>query len=131
MKDELITFETAKLAKKKGFDSSHIEYRNLASGNIVLNWTDKLECFETQKAANIARLPTQSLLQKWLREVHNIDVHAQPFIMKEGEHSYLPDESYSFFLFKDGIYISDMVDFIDFEEALEMGLQKALKLIKS
>ena len=66
-----------------------------------------------------------------MSEVHNKDVHAQPFIMKEGEHSYLPDESYSFFLFKDGIYISDMVDFIDFEEALEMGLQKALKLIKS
>ena len=41
MKDQLVKFETAKLAKEKGFEGPHL----------VL-------------------LPTQSLLQRWIREKH-------------------------------------------------------------
>jgi hypothetical protein len=49
MQEELITLETAKLAKEKGFD-----YFN--------------GIYKTQRS-------TQSLLQKWLREIHKIDIN--------------------------------------------------------
>jgi len=128
MNEPLITFRTAKLAKEKGFNiESH-------------NWYDQTETLNPTKGVrgsmcytNEGYAPPQSLLQKWLREEHNIDVWAQPFV--EGYRTdnfelYLPDESYSYFLFKDGVWATDEVDFIDFEEALEEGLYQALLLIK-
>ena len=48
MTEQLISKETAVLAKEKGFDLNN----HLKNGNP----------------------PTQSLLQKWLREKHNIDI---------------------------------------------------------
>jgi hypothetical protein len=131
MKEQLITFETAKLAKEKGFNGKSYFYW-------MLNEPDKLKKAFNKKSpwdfnfeseyktpSESITAPTQSLLQKWLRDIHNIDVWSQPFVRKQS----LPDESYSYFLFKDGVWMNDGVNFIDFEEALEKGLQEALKLI--
>jgi len=52
MEEQYITFEVAQLAKEKGFN-----FPNKASQNDYLG-----------------EYPTQSLLQKWLREVHQIYV---------------------------------------------------------
>lgn len=67
MEDTLISFETAKLAKDKGFN---IETKH---------WYDQTTALNPIKGArgamdyqNIGYAPTQSLLQKWLREKHNI-----------------------------------------------------------
>jgi hypothetical protein len=127
MKEQLITFETAKLAKEKGFDigtlQSYLSHQNtFCSENIDYNHN---------KHSNRFSAPTQGLLQKWLREVHNIDVWSQPFVHQSeltGKPC-LPDESYSYFIYKDGSWIIDKVDFLDWELALEKGLQEALKLI--
>ena len=48
MEDTLISFETAKLAKEKGWDGDFVESHKI--------------------------LTTQSLLQKWLREEHKLSV---------------------------------------------------------
>lgn len=98
MKESIITFETTKLAKERGFEE------------------------------NIAT-PTQALLQKWLREKHDIFVVVSPHIYKgsvvfmltvnqvisaeEFPHNYA--RMYS------GTY----------EEAFEEGLQVALRFLKS
>jgi hypothetical protein len=80
MEEQLIEFNTSRLAKEKGFyipcENFYIEYLN-----------DDVDLFnyEEQRGSGFAELyrnnkefkfsaPTQSLLQKWLREVHNIDV---------------------------------------------------------
>ncbi len=70
----------------------------------------------------VSAAPTQSLLRKWLRDVHNIDLW---FGMANKPNVYHVED-----IIKDNIRISG----IDrgsktFEEALELGLHKALHLI--
>ena len=64
MKDELINYETAKLAKGKGFDlKSKTNSYYSPEGKLDGLWGDGgyYAC-------------TQSLLQRWLREVHGIHI---------------------------------------------------------
>jgi len=76
MSDQRIKFETAKLAKEKGFnitqrygmiaslydkDGNHTYYANYGLMSSGLN-------------DGYISAPTQAALQKWLREVHNINV---------------------------------------------------------
>lgn len=103
MKETLITKETAILAEKKGYPVS----KNIEE---VYFWDE--DCYVKS---------TQSLLQKWLREVHKIDVfcdsigcgyyyavvynqNAEQVFKQDGDSSY--------------------------EDSLEIGLVEGLKLIK-
>jgi hypothetical protein len=114
MKEQIITFETAKLAQEKGFVGPMGEGYDF-NGNAVLY-------------RGRAPYPscTQSLLQKWLRETHGVAVIidtdiALSWIWKI--YSLHPNASFQ------GSLISDQVwcDFYEF--ALEDGLLTALKLI--
>ena len=77
----------------------------------------------------ISLRPTQSLLQKWLREVHKLHVNIIMYeywypeveIINDRAESY-PHPNYE--------YPNGKVDYETYEEALEIGLQEALKLIK-
>ena len=124
MNEQLISFETAKLAKEKGFKlGSGWQIRSLF--NIKDGETFCEKTIETPEYA--CERCTQSLLQKWLREVHNfhitinVDLPHNQFIMyysnviKFGKHHKSK--------FKSEFYKT-------YEEALEKGLQEALKLIK-
>ena len=125
MKEQLITFETAKLAKEKGFDdvrTNHLPY--------MLEGDDE-GCIGASIYCKVyANCCTQSLLQKWLREVHNIDV----FINRGGM---FRKESYCIFIHDNIKDISRLrpldndvfSGYFTYEEALEIGLQEALKLI--
>jgi hypothetical protein len=116
MEEQLIKFDTAKLAKEKGFDCKSNFY-NWYGSDKILNQMYDLE--------NIILAPTQSLLQKWLREKHKILVEATHFTA----------EYFTYNLYKRDniIYILKLggLDNIcnTYEEALEKGLQEALKLI--
>lgn len=77
MQEDLITFETAKLARELGFKEPTFNgfYKNGDEIKEVeiedypyqpFNWNDNTP-------EDFAR-PTQSLLQKWLREIHNISI---------------------------------------------------------
>ena len=121
MEDTLIKFETAKLAKEKLFpqsrkakgkfrDDGSIE--NLGIGGAMLD-----TCKEWYER------PTQSLLAKWLREEYNIIV----LVDYEGIDGYY----YKFYSYKEGNKNYDASDknYNTYEEALEAGIQEALKLI--
>jgi len=81
MKEELITFKTAILAKEKGFEFDAEAYYNQLyyitvdccefglGGLITGNKSDEY-C-----TSEVASAPTQSLLQKWLLEKHNTLVY--------------------------------------------------------
>lgn len=170
MKEQLISFETAKLAKEKGFDesctnmwyynpkykddpelhpgtTSHRKFVNCSENYMGCNTSDYEESTITIKdllkkpsdypaEKNLYPAPTQSLLQKWLREEHGIRVL---------ESCPLPEQTR-----KHSEYLSKRVDSIIFnayhkdwnpklieiscedtyEEALEAGLLEGLKLIK-
>jgi len=76
MEERLISFEIAKLANEKGFNwKTHAFYNNLVnqlddSDRLMANWNDG-------ETATISA-PTQSLLQKWLRDVHGLDIVIHP-----------------------------------------------------
>ena len=73
--------------------------------------------------------PTYSQAFRFFREKYNIDAWVQPFMMgKLGP--YLPDESYVYWIFKDGDFVADKVDFLDFEEAELECLKKIIEIVK-
>ena len=76
MKEELITYETAKLLKEKGFDWETNRYYYLNELSDFDRYDASLENYNTsdQTATEFSSAPTQSLLQRWLREKHKIYV---------------------------------------------------------
>ena len=138
MEEQLISYETAKLAKEKGFDEKvYREYDKSGylrctskSADVVLGPYDEL-LKSTEYPA-----PTQSLLAKWLREVHNIEV----LISRIPPEAVLSDKNKGKNILKNyNCYIWNLNSnprianngaFLDiYEEALEIGLYQALLLI--
>ena len=115
MKEQLISFETAKLAKEKGFKLG-IGWHGFEDKFFDENGNPS----NNHRGGNLCR-PTQSLLQKWLRVEHNIEVNAVPTGLRQSKR-YLPRFWFSG-------YEYNGIDFKTHEEALEIGLQEALKLI--
>jgi hypothetical protein len=120
MKDELITFETAKLAKEKGFDWSVVRYWFPPDINdkCYWEWNSPKDYNKLKEAVSI---PTQSLLQKWLREVHKIHITIHPYAVG--------DLYFAEWVKTEGMEYEES-GFISYELALEFALQESLKLIK-
>jgi len=153
MKEELITFETAKSAKEKGFN---IRCNLMYDRNEEIQRTPDIKKVML-KGGGIKELktppqifaPTQSLLQKWLREKHKLIItitwhidgysptvydvskglmgclkyHEQVTTVEKRE---LNGQRYENIKFEEEWHTS----YITYEESLEKGLQEALKLIK-
>jgi len=118
--ENTITFETAKLAKLKGFNwcsYTYFDFKGDSCYHITSENTNKSE--ET-----IYTRPTQSLLQKWLRENYDLDIWAKPF-MVTGKKQYL-----GFINFNPNRGDKNHITHKIYEEALEMALQTALKIIE-
>ena len=115
MKEELITFETAKLAKEKGFERAIKNTpRYEADGTISTSgfWDYNLAA------------PTQSLLQRWLRENMNINVLVVNYYDKFSCVMKTTNDHH-----RDGYSIKSILT-DTYEKALEAGLLEALKMIK-
>lgn len=111
MKEQLISFQLAKLAKEKGFDWRNIEILEVKSKSAFLDST------------------TQSLLQKWLREIHKIHIN----VWFKGDMIYdynSLDWCYEIKSLKENFsIIENRTNFKSFEQALEESLYQALLLI--
>ena len=125
MEDTRITFETAKLAKEKGFPQEpnklkipYYNYKGEFKGD-VKDWLRKYLKKEDTSDVESVSAPTQSLLAKWLREEHNIHLIAYKNINIDGY-----DWCY---ITTDGI--TNINSYKTYEEAYEIGLQEALKYI--
>ena len=109
--EEICTYEVCKLAKEKGFDVPTAKNYRHESG-------------ETCNA------PTQSLLQRWLREEKNIVVVVDWFSIEEKYYWRVYDTS------KDDMFASfmppakSMSRYDTWEQALESGLKYVLKELK-
>ena len=119
MEETLITFETAKLAKEKGFEDIISGYYN--HEGILQKQFGLIQAF--------CKAPTQSLLQKWLREVHNMHFEIKPIF------EVTSIRPYHITIFKNlsgKDFIYKIVGTREtYEEALEVGLQEGLKLISN
>ena len=123
MEDELIKFETAKLAKEKGFDiPCKKSYWVNPDGEF---W---LASYSYDRDRYLGRpwllVPTQSLLQRWLREVHNIHVENS----HEGNNTFICRVSEGNNIGRS--FVSKLSEQYGFTKVLEEGLLEALKLIK-
>ena len=144
MKDTRIIFETAKLAKEKGFNERvHYFYKVKSENDIELYGCTikqlvgfkghvpiyhKVRDYHTNKEKLNAKLyrcsaPTQSLLAKWLREKYDIDVIINTYRNQNQKY-------YKYFISeKSKNIIKSEENYNTYEDALEIGLQEALKSI--
>ncbi len=129
MPDRIIKLDTAILAKQKGFDQQpyRAAYNNYSayypefsdgSGKIGLDHP----LFNLDHVIAIA--PTQTSLQTWLREVHQIDVFANSTRFT----GYLEIAFYTFTV--KGVTPTKNYRFETYEEALEAGLIIGLNQIE-
>lgn len=130
MTEQLISFETAKLAKEKHIELPSKYYYCIGYANLKpskkLKETEHI-CVRGKGQPHIANAPTQSLLQKWLREKHCIYAVANPFRIKNKNKTVFVEN-----VLKDNSYTKCWSKkYNTYEEALEVGLQEALKLIDS
>ena len=113
MREQVIEIETKRLAREKGFE--------LSQRVIISSPHPK----ESNGSFTDDRGITQSLLQKWLREEHHLIV----IVAYQYEYDSTP---YSYWIYKEreSLPINQWInDLKTYEEALEIGLQQALKLI--
>jgi len=145
MKDQKISFETAKLAKEKGYDvmgnGFYTEYLknqidpeypegggpfSMTKGEIEFDnnyFGNNKDTDYTNKNYFMCSAPTQTLLARWLREVHNIQVYAY-------SHTKNQNGKYrDYVVYINGREINDARDeeFQTYEEAMEIGLSVALE----
>lgn len=132
MKEELIKYNTAKLADEKGFRfgckyvinednevNSSLEY----TGNPYFTHEETIKATDNTEVPHYL-CPTQSLLQKWLRDNYNILVYCFPY--DNGWY-------YQITTFYDDDCITQFNEgtIQTYEEALEHGLYESLKLINN
>lgn len=134
MKDQLISFETARLAKEKGFDSSiYGEHLHINQNRWFFSEGEKCfygfaediddeECY-LEATSYLVPAPTQSLLQKWLREIHNIHV------IIVGSNIVGPAVTYDACVMFNGTNFLREDNSLSYEDALELGLKIALTIL--
>ena len=128
MKDELTSSETAKLAKEKGFNWSTYKCYDVETDNIC-NSNQEYPENVYSRVGNISA-PTQSLLQRWLREEHTIHISIEPnYTISLGKKSYHFIVKVFTGRYQDIEYQS-IGQHKTYEEVLEVGLFEALKLIE-
>lgn len=129
MEEELITFKTAKLAKEKSFTIGTSYCFQEYKDKVVEDYDLDMTYYNHREESNynlykIIERPTQSLLQRWLREKHKVYVYCLP---KATPHNTIV--WYNNFSVRkaknrgEGYYET-------YEEALEEGLFEVLQLIK-
>lgn len=111
MTEELITLETAKLLKEKGFQQR----------KYLINVSTLHHCYK------YLSVPPQSVAQKWLRETKNLHIEIYRnacgygyAIVKANNGTWMEDDAKG---------PNDGGNWDTYEEALEAGIFEALKLI--
>jgi hypothetical protein len=128
LKELLVSKVTAKLAKEKGFDMLTI-YFFLEEGvykakkGFSLNKLQYVDWNHNENTIGFISAPTHALLQQWLREVKNIDVFAYSVRFT----GYIEIGYYTYSIISETPVRNYRFD--TYEEALDMGLQEALKMI--
>jgi hypothetical protein len=135
MKEALIEFSTAKLAKEKGFDwdCNHFytvdEVLTPCLAVRVYEPVDNIVSDSNHAIRLYYSAPTQSLLQKWLRDVHNIQMYVETHTCSTTTEFGRIWKDYV--VHAKGAALNDARDeeYQTYEDALEFGLQTMLKSV--
>lgn len=115
IKDEIVTYDVAKLAREKGFNEivrHFYEEGTKFPQSMVDRWNEY---------SNAYSAPTQSLLQRWLREKKGIEVYAK-YTRTHQHWTYIAQT------LTEGCY-KGHGGYKSYELALEDGLKYALKYL--
>lgn len=135
MKNILVAYKTASLLKEVDFNEITDYYYPVGSIEPIRT-LDYWNMYDSTIAC-----PTQSLAQKWLREVKNIFVYVENWYDVEAQ-TIRNDMFYWVFYTKVVVDVNSDIDndewfddeetkYSTYEEALEVGLQEALKYLKN
>lgn len=123
MTEELVTLEAAKLLKEKGFNEyckNVIDINNILSETLYrTNGNLPKQCFS---------LPTQSIVQKWLRETKNLHIEIYRSAVGYG-YAIVKADNGTWQEDDDSRGPNDGGLWDTYEEALEAGIRESLKLI--
>lgn len=132
MKEDLISFDTAKLAKEAGFPQDILG----------MSWYNKDGKISNLSLGTDIKAPTQSLLQKWLREIYNIYICIdQDFTIDEEKskhlnkndafyyHQAIRKHSGKYFVIIRDIDYNAHAIYNTYEDGLEFALLESLKHI--
>lgn len=151
MEEKIVEFKLAKIAKDKGFSvGGYDEYTQYHEEYIYdegpkhpeLHVKDEIRfndgwyhknleesCDFSNEYYTSYEAPTQSLLQKWFIDEHNILVVPEPSLVESGNSRGL---RYTWYIVKQDLTTvedSALLGYSTYEEALEVGLEEAFKLI--
>ena len=138
IEESYVSFDTARMLKDAGFDvpcrgvyvtdrTGYHEFREYDNKQTK----DDL-CWNTEDGFQYEYLaPTQALAARWLREVHHLNVYAcfDYVCFDDGERKWFFMRENTMINDYTSIYCS-IVSYDSYEQALEAGLQEAVKLIK-
>ena len=127
--EDYVSFETAKLLKKKGFDEGcSFVVSTISKGVMPVSWPTTNSEIEDEKASLIA-LPSLQMAMKWLRKEHNLAISTSVTI--DGWRSYVSQIK----LDGEG-FVVDIIDGIDdgnipnsdtYEQACEAAIKYCLE----
>lgn len=141
MEDHKVSFELAVLAKEKGF-REYTATGYAQNGDIYLHQGGQESVITGQKyfegssykgSPFLCSRPTQSLLQKWLREVHDLEIHISCVTQHNEVKKSCKLVHYQYFVKSKSQYYFIRIEnegFKTYELALEDALLESLKLIK-
>lgn len=118
--DELVTYEIAKLAKEKGFPLQKVVKQDGRAFFYELpqSHPDWANC-------DAWYLPTQSLLQRWLREMRMVQISITPEVYSDGTITYCYEvHKFEGYLC---VYYEYGTNYLTYERALEDALKYALE----
>jgi hypothetical protein len=134
MEEQLISFNTAKLAKEKGFniDTVTLAFINYYSESFKGDRKYVITVYSRGVYYGdnpIYLAPTQSLLQRWLRDSYSIHLYIVPYGGGKGWCiANIRDVEFDTLLYPARKNFREVI-YITYEQALEAGLIEALKLI--
>lgn len=127
IEESYVSFDTAKLLKEAGFreltKTHYSNSRQVWETAMPVDYNDDLNCDTCSR-------PTQALAARWLREVHRIVVDVTfipPSVNGDVWQYFIGDMDE---LVWKGDFEPSERKYSTYEEALEEGLQEAIKLIK-
>jgi hypothetical protein len=140
--NNLISFPTAKLAKEKGFDQCSPAFYGcdepqdgVPNELNLMEWIkfSELGKLKSQEGTLVYHAPTQDMLRCWLRDTHKFHIDIKPDKSRQDTVIWYVQvytlRSYDV-SFKSFVYVTPLFMGETYEDALEIGLYKALELIK-
>jgi hypothetical protein len=126
IQEAYVSFEVAKLLKKKGFScsNSHCYYPQYHSNELLIGQDFTWNDYESTIVA-----PTQQMAMRWLREVHSIHIIAEPCLGEGNEPNLSFNRWFWTILKEEGEYkpIRKIDEFSTYEQACEEAIKYCLE----